>query len=102
MHLDRMIYEAMRLSDAQRQEAIRDLVGDTKLDYAVGDSEDPLPIDTLNKQLDLRVPINPVVKGPGSCWSASTRPSHSMEHGRVTLDPSCKDLAWERENTAGS
>lgn len=40
-----------------------DLIGDTKLDYQIGDSEDPLAIDTLNRQLNLK--IQPVIKGPG-------------------------------------
>lgn len=97
MHLDRMIYKTKLGSDARAQ-AIRDLIGNTQLDEAVGDSEDPLAIDTLNKQLDIRVKIKPVIKGQGSVLEGINKTKALMEHGRLTMDPSCEDLAWEKEN----
>jgi hypothetical protein len=92
-----MIYKQKLGSDA-RTRAIRDLVGDTKLDLAVGVSEDPLAIDTLNRELDLRVKIQPVPKPQGSVLEGINKTKALMEHGRLTLDPRCEDLAWEKEN----
>ncbi len=95
VHLDRMLYER-KLSDAQRQQKIRDLIGDTKLDIQVADSEDPLAIDTLNTQLNLR--IQPVVKGQGSVLEGINKTKSLLSKGTFTMDPSCEDLAWELEN----
>lgn len=95
MHLDRMIYKR-KLGDAQRKQAIKDLIGDTKLDFLVGDSEDPLAIDTLNEQLGLK--IKPVIKGAGSVLEGINKCSSLLGQDRLTMDPSCEDLAWEKEN----
>jgi hypothetical protein len=95
VHLDRLLYER-KLSDHKRSQAIKDLIGDTKLDILVGDSEDPLAIDTLNTQLGLK--IQPVVKGPGSVLEGINK-TQSLTHLKtLTMDPSCEDLAWEKEN----
>lgn len=95
VHVDRMVYER-KLSDEQRKQAVKDLIGDTKLDIQVGDSEDPLAIDTLNRQLDLK--IQPVVKGGGSVLEGINKSKSLLLHGKLTMDPSCEDLAWEKEN----
>ncbi|MFE5643255.1 terminase large subunit [Rhodococcus sp. NPDC056516] len=95
LHLDRMVYKR-KLSDEQRMNAVRDLIGDTKLDFQIGDSEDPLAIDTLNRQLGLK--IQPVVKGAGSVLEGINKSKSLLHQGRLTMDPSCEDLAWEKEN----
>jgi hypothetical protein len=95
MHLDRMVYKR-KLSDEARKQAVKDLIGITRLDYQIGDSEDPLAIDTLNQQLKLK--IQPVVKGPGSVLEGINKCKSLLEHGRLTMDKSCEDLAWEKEN----
>jgi hypothetical protein len=95
MHLDRMIYKR-KLSDEQRKEAVKDLIGDTRLDFQIADSEDPLAIDTLNRQLNLK--IQPVVKGAGSVLEGINKSKSLLSHDRLTMDPSCEDLAWEKEN----
>lgn len=95
IHLDRMIY-ARKLGDTKRQQAIKDLIGDTRLDIAIGDSEDPFAIDALNQQLQLN--IEPVVKGGGSVLEGITKTQGLLHRGKLTMDPSCEDLAWEKEN----
>lgn len=95
IHLDRMLYER-KLSNEKRSEKIRDLVGRTKLDVQVGDSEDPLAIDTLNRELGLK--IQPVVKGQGSVLEGINTCISQLHQGRLTIDPTCDDLAWELEN----
>lgn len=95
LHLDRMVYKR-KLSDAQRQQAVRDLIGNTKLDIQVADSEDPLAIDTLNSQLDLK--LQAVIKGAGSVLEGINKSKSLLVHDRLTMDPSCEDLAWEKEN----
>jgi hypothetical protein len=95
VHLDRMIYKR-KLGDEQRKQAIGDLIGETKLDVQVADSEDPLAIDTLNRQLGLK--IQPVVKGSGSVLEGINKAKSLTHQDRLTMDPSCEDLAWEKEN----
>jgi len=95
MHVDRMIYPS-KLNDDARANALRDLIGATKLDIQVADSEDPLAIDTLNRRLNLR--LQPVVKGPGSVLEGINISKSLLSQGRLTMDPSCEDLAWEKEN----
>jgi len=43
MHLDRMVYKR-KLKDQQRMQAVKDLIGDTKVDIQVADFEDPLAV----------------------------------------------------------
>jgi hypothetical protein len=95
LHLDRMVYKS-KLGDEPRKQAVKDLIGDTKLDIQVADSEDPLAIDTLNRQLNLR--LQPVVKGQGSVLEGINIAKSLLAQGRLTMDPSCEDLAWEKEN----
>lgn len=95
IHMDRMLYER-HLSDEQRKNKVRDLIGDTKLDVQVADSEDPLAIDTLNRQLGLK--LEPAVKGAGSVLEGITLTQSLIHNNRLTADPSCEDLAWEKEN----
>lgn len=95
MHLDRMVYKR-KLSDQKRKEEVKDLIGDTQLWKAVADSEDPLAIQTLNDQLGLH--IQPVVKGAGSVLEGINKEKSLLAHDRLTIDPSCEDLAWEMEN----
>ncbi|MBY4214327.1 hypothetical protein HQO42_13750 [Rhodococcus fascians] len=95
LHLDRMVYER-KVSDEQRKNRVKDLIGDTKLDFQIGDSEDPLAIDTLNRQLKLK--IQPVVKGAGSVLEGINKSKSLLFQNRFIMDPSCEDLAWEKEN----
>lgn len=95
MHLDRMVYER-KLSDEQRKTKVQDLIGDTRLDFQIADSEDPLAIDTLNRQLNLK--LQAVVKGPGSVLEGINKCKSLLFNNRLTMDPSCEDLAWEKEN----
>ena len=90
-----MVYRS-KLSDEQRQNAIRDLIGTTKRDFQIADSEDPLAIDTLNRQLNQR--LQPVVKGPGSVLESINITKRLFNQGKLTVDASCEDLAWELEN----
>jgi hypothetical protein len=95
IHVDRMVYKR-KLSDEQRKQAVKDLIGATRLDIQVADSEDPLAIDTLNRQLGLR--LEAVVKGAGSVLEGINKCKSLLAQGRLTMDPSCEDLAWEKEN----
>ena len=45
------------MGDMARAQAMKDLIGETKLDIQVGDSEDPLAIDSLNRELGLRLKL---------------------------------------------
>ncbi len=95
IHLARMLYRT-KMSDAVRQQELKKLIGDTRLDVQVADSEDPLAIDTLNAQLGLN--LQPVVKGAGSVLEGINKTKSLLDHDRLTADPSCEDLAWEAEN----
>lgn len=97
VHLERMVYKS-KLSDQQRMQAIKDLIGDTRLDIQVADSEDPLAIDTLNRQLGLR--LKPVIKGQGSVLEGINKTKSLFEKDRFTIDPTCEDMVWELENYA--
>lgn len=97
VHLDRMIYKR-KLGDEQRMQAIKDLIGDTRLDIQVGDSQDPLAIDTLNRQLSLR--IQRVVKGKGAVLEGVNQ--CKLHQVRLTMDTTCEDLAWRKRTIAGS
>ena len=96
VHVERMIYKR-KLSDAQRKQAIQDLIGDTKLDIQVADSEDPLAIDTLNQQLGLK--LKPVVKGAGS---VGTAPVFVTSQGLVTEFNEGRGSPWEQFERWGS
>jgi hypothetical protein len=96
LHLERMVYKR-KLTDTQRKDAVRELIGETRLDYQVADSEDPLAIDTLNRQLGLH--IKSVVKGQGSVLEGINRVESLFAHDRLTIEPEInEDVVWELEN----
>ena len=95
VHVDRMLYQT-KLDDAQRAAAIRSLVGDTKLDVQVADSEDPIAIINLNRELKLR--LLKAEKPKGSVRAGIEQVKSMLNKRTLTIDPSCEDLAWELEN----
>jgi phage terminase large subunit len=44
------------------------------------------------------VKIKPLLTPQGSVLEGINKTKSLMAHGRLTMDPTCEDLAWEKEN----
>lgn len=99
VHVERMLYRS-KLDDAQRAREIGKLIADIKLDVQVADSEDPIAIMNLNRELGLK--LKPAVKGKGSVVAGINLVKSLFDKDRLTIDPdpSTEDLIWELENYA--
>ena len=97
VHVMRTLYKT-KLDDEQRAKKIQELIGDTKLDIQVADSEDPIAILNLNRELKLR--LKAVDKGPGSVLAGinTTKTKFNTRALTIDPDPSNEDLVWELEN----
>lgn len=95
LHIMRTLYKS-KLDDEQRATAIRDLIGDTELDVLVADSEDPIAIASLNRELNIN--LQAAVKGKGSVDYGIKKVKTLFHKKQLTMEPDCEDLAWELEN----
>jgi phage terminase large subunit len=94
VHVYRELYER-GLDDEQRLQKIKGLTEGFDITEAVGDSEDPLAIVSLNKHLPFI--IEPAVKGKGSVFSGITEVKSRFHKGDLTVNDVCVNLADELE-----
>jgi PBSX family phage terminase large subunit len=94
VHVYRELYER-GLDDAQRLTKIKELTEGIDITEAVGDSEDPLAIISLNKELPFK--IEGAVKGKGSVFSGITEMKSRFHKGDLTINDVCVNLADELE-----
>lgn len=97
IHVARELYK-QRLDDQQRLSELRKLIADTPLDGAVGDSEDPIAILQLGR--DLGINLEGAVKGKDSVVTGINMVQSVFHTDELTIDPSCENLCWELENYA--
>lgn len=95
IHVERELYEP-RLDDVQRATRLRKLIGAADIDVAVADSEDPIAITSLARELELN--LEGAVKGKDSVLSGINKVKAMLANGELTIDPSCEGLIWELEN----
>ncbi len=95
IHALRELYQD-HLDDVQRLQKLRELIGDAQLTTAVADSEDPIAIVALAREL--RLMLEGAVKGKDSVYSGIMKTKALLSNGELTIDPSCTGLAWELEN----
>lgn len=84
-----------KLDDIQRIRAIKDLTDDYEIDIAVADSEDPLAIAQLNRELDFKV--DPAIKGQGSVLQGINLVKSAFHSGELTIGDKCVNLVDELE-----
>lgn len=94
IHVYRELYER-GLDDSQRLKKIQELTEGYNITMAVGDSEDPLAIISLNKELPFK--IEGAVKGKGSVFSGITEIKSRLHKGDLTINDVCVNLADELE-----
>lgn len=94
VHVYRELYQT-KLDEEQRLAAIKELVGDTVISQAVGDSEDPIAIINLNKGLNFTV--DPAIKGPGSRVAGVNQVKSAFHNGSLTINEKCVNLIDELE-----
>lgn len=95
VHVYRELYER-KLDDTQRLSKIKELTDGFDISVAVGDSEDPLAIISLNKHLPFT--IEPAVKGKGSVFDGITGVKSKLFSGDLTINDVCVNLADELES----
>lgn len=86
---------ARKLDYEQRLKAIRDLTEGYDIDVAVADSEDPLAIIQLNKELSFNV--EPAVKGSGSVLEGINQMKSAFHNKQLTVADTCVNLIDELE-----
>lgn len=94
VHVYRELYER-KLDDTQRLAKIKELTEGYDITVAVGDSEDPLAIVSLNKELPFT--IEGAVKGKDSVFNGITEMKSRIHKGDITFNDSCIYLADELE-----
>ena len=97
IHVAEELYQD-RLDDIQRLAKLRELIGSTSISTAVADSEDPIAITSLSRELGIN--LEPAIKGRDSVVSGINKVKALLSNGELTIDPSCEGLAWELENYA--
>lgn len=95
VHVYRELYER-GLDDAQRLIKIKELIEGFDITTAVGDSEDPIALLSLSR--DLGFNIDPAVKGKGSVFDGITEMKSRLHKGDVTINDICVNLADELES----
>ncbi|OAE01869.1 hypothetical protein A6A22_10905 [Arthrobacter sp. OY3WO11] len=95
IHVERELYQS-RLDDVQRASKLRSLISGVQLDEAVGDSEDPIAIVQVGRELGIN--LEGAVKGKDSVLGGINQTKALFANGELTIDPSCTNLAWELEN----
>lgn len=94
VHVLKELYER-GLDDDQRLAKIKELTEGFNITVAVGDSEDPLAIISLNKHLPFK--IEPAVKGSGSVFNGITDTKSRLHKGDLTINEQCVNLVDELE-----
>jgi len=94
VHVYRELYER-KLDDTQRLAKIKELTEGYDITVAVGDSEDPLAIVSLNKELPFT--IEGAVKGKDSVFNGITEMKSRIHKRDITFNDSCIYLADELE-----
>lgn len=95
VHVYRELYER-GLDDAQRLAKIQELTEGYDITVAVGDSEDPIAILSLNKHLPFT--IDGATKAKGSVFDGITEMKSRLHKGDLTINDSCVYLADELES----
>ncbi len=95
VHVYRELYER-KLDDAQRLAKIKDLVEGYEISTAVGDSEDPIALLSLSRELGFIV--EPAAKGKGSVFDGITEMKSRLHSGDLTINDRCVNLADELES----
>lgn len=94
IHVMKEVY-MRKLDDQQRLKAIQDLTEGYEIDIAVGDSEDPLAIVQLNRDLPFK--IDPAVKPKGSVIQGINEVKSAFHSGQLTINDTCVNLCDELE-----
>jgi PBSX family phage terminase large subunit len=84
-----------KLDDKQRLNAIRDLTANYEIDVAVADSEDPIAIEQLNRELPFR--IDPAIKGKDSVLTGINLVKSAFYSKQLTVSDQCINLIDELE-----
>lgn len=94
IHVFRELY-ARKLDDLQRIRRIKDLTANYDIDIAVGDSEDPIALAQLNRELEFG--IDGAVKGKDSVLQGINEMKSAFHSGQLTINEQCTDLIDELE-----
>lgn len=94
IHVMKELYRR-KLDDKQRTEAIKELTEGYEVEEAVGDSEDPLAIIQLNRELDFT--IDSAIKGQGSVLQGINTVKSALHSGQLTISDICTNLIDELE-----
>lgn len=94
VHVLKELY-ARKLDDQQRLQSIKSLTDGLVIDIAVADSEDPLAIVQLNRELDFKV--EPAIKGSGSVFQGINVVKSAFHSGELTINDRCVNLVDELE-----
>jgi phage terminase large subunit len=94
VHVYREVY-LRGLDDQQRIAKIKELTDGYEISDAVADSEDPIAIAQLNRELDFRV--EPAAKGKGSVFSGINLVKSALHSGRLSINEQCVNLTDELE-----
>lgn len=95
VHVYKELYER-KLDDAQRLAKIKELIEGFDITTAVGDSEDPIALLSLSR--DLGFTIDPAAKGKGSVFDGITEMKSRLHKGDLTINDVCVNLADELES----
>lgn len=84
-----------KLDDQMRLKAIQDITEGLEVDVAVADSEDPIAILGLNRELPFY--LNSAVKGSGSVVSGINLVKSALHSGQLKISDKCVNLVDELE-----
>jgi hypothetical protein len=84
-----------KLDDQQRVRAIKDLTDGLEIEIAVADSEDPLAIEQLNRELPFKV--DAALKEKGSVFQGINLVKSDFHTGNLTINDKCINLIDELE-----
>lgn len=84
-----------KLDDLQRVQAIKDLTDGYEIEVAVADSEDPIAIEQLNRELSFQV--DAAIKGPGSVFQGINEVKSALHSRQLTVGDTCTNLIDELE-----
>jgi len=87
-----------KLDDQMRIKEIKELTKDYDIDVAVADSEDPIAIVQLNRELPFK--IDPAVKGKDSVLTGINTVKSAFHSGQLTINDKCINLIDELETYA--
>lgn len=94
IHVEKELYET-KLDDKKRLARIKDLTEAYSIEVAVGDSEDPIAIEQLTRELPFRV--DGAVKGKDSVMQGINLVKSAFHSGNLTVAERCVNLVDELE-----